>query len=311
MGQFVEGVWHERGFPVDSKGSFVRAKTTFHQKSLSEEQERYHLYISLACPWAHRTLMTRKLNGLDSVISLSVVDPFMDKEGWFFSKAEGAIPDPLFNARTLGEIYLKADPNYTGRVTVPVLWDKSESTIVNNESREIMRMFNRQFPKLSKKKIDLCPARFENEIDQVLDEIYEPINNGVYRSGFAKTQEAYDEAVTDLFDALERWERHLAHHRFLVGDQPTEADISLFATLIRFDLVYVNHFKCNIKRIVDFPALWGFVRDFYQIPGVKETCHFGHIKEHYFRSHEKINPTRIVPKGPVLDFDAPHLRDNL
>jgi putative glutathione S-transferase len=250
----------------------------------------------------------RRLKGLEEVIGLSAVGSFMGEDGWAFYDEPGVIPDDVNGAEFLREIYVKGDPNYTGRVSTPVLWDKELATIVNNESREIVRMLDTEFEALAATDADFVPDDLREEIDKTIDAIYEPINNGVYRSGFATSQEAYDEAVTDVFGALDRWEGVLSERRYLCGDRVTEADWCMFPTLVRFDSVYHGHFKCNLRRIVDYPNLWGYLRDLYQQPGVAETVNLDHIKKHYYRSHENINPTRIVPKGPVLDFTEPHDR---
>jgi putative glutathione S-transferase len=318
MGMLVDGKWSTEWYKPDSKGRFQRPETRFHDRVTADgssgfkaEAGRYHLYVSHACPWAHRALIMRKLKKLEDAISISVVDYFMGDDGWVFTERPGAIPDTVNNKKFLRDIYLLADPGYTGRVTVPVLWDKKEQTIVNNESREILRMLDTEFDAIGDASITFAPAELRGKIDETLTAIYEPINNGVYRSGFATTQEAYDEAVTELFDALDHWENVLGSQRFLCGDIITEADWCLFATLVRFDPVYVGHFKCNLRRIVDYPNLWNFVKELYQIPGIADTCNFDHIKRHYYESHETINPTRIVPKGPVIDFNEPHDRDRL
>jgi putative glutathione S-transferase len=254
----------------------------------------------------------RKLKGLEGAIGLSAVDHFMGEDGWFFSDEPGAIPDTVNDARYLRDVYLKADPHYTGRVTTPVLWDKERGTIVNNESREILRMFDHEFDAVAENPdLDLCPEELREEIDRTITAIYEPVNNGVYKSGFATTQRAYEEAVTELFDALDHWEEVLSERRYLCGDRLTEADICFFPTLVRFDSVYVGHFKCNIRRIVDYPNLWAYTRDVYQYPGVAETVNFEHIKRHYYESHKSVNPTGIVPVGPILDYDEPHGRERL
>jgi glutathionyl-hydroquinone reductase len=248
---------------------------------------------------------------LEEAISISVVDPFMGDGGWVFAEGPGNVLDTVNGARFLWEIYTKARADYTGRVTVPILWDRKAGTIVNNESREIIRMFGTEFGALGDPSVDLCPADLRPAIDATIDAIYAPINNGVYRAGFATTQEAYDEAVAEVFAALDRWEAVLGAQRFLCGDRMTEADICLFTTLFRFDPVYHGHFKCNLRRIVDYPNLWGFVRDIHQTPGVAATCRIDHIQQHYYRSHPNINPTRIVPRGPILDLSAPHGRERL
>lgn len=314
LGMLVDGKWTTDWTERDDKGRFNRMPTQFRDYitvdgPFKPEAGRYHLYVSLACPWAHRTLIMRTLKGLEDAISVSVVDPLLSDKGWFFSDAPGAVPDSVNHAHYLQEIYLKAKPDYTGRVTVPVLWDKQTQTIVNNESREIMQMLDTEFGAISQAAIDLYPEPLRGKIDETIAAIYMPINNGVYRSGFATTQEAYEEAVTELFEHLDRWEAVLAHQRYVCGNQLTEADICLFTTLLRFDPVYYGHFKCNLKRIVDYPNLLNYLKDIYQYPGVKETCDLDHIKRHYYGSHEKINPTRIVPKGPLINFDEPHDRD--
>lgn len=318
MGMLIDGEWKKDGWKTDEEGHFQRSTTSFRDwvKQDSDarfrpESGRYHLYVSYACPWAHRTLITRQLTGLDEHISLSIVDPFMGEDGWAFSEEPGCIPDPIFGADYLREVYLEADSNYTGRVTVPVLWDKQTSTIVNNESQEIMRMFNTAFSDLADGDIDLAPEDKWAEIEEVIEAIYNPINNGVYRAGFAATQKAYDEAVDQLFEALDYWENILSEQRYLVGEQFTEADICMFTTLFRFDPVYNTHFKCNIRRIIDYPNLWNYVKEIYQLPGVASTCNLSHIKQHYYRSHESVNPKRIVPAGPDINYDEPHDRHRL
>jgi putative glutathione S-transferase len=315
MGRLVNGQWTTQWYTPDEQGRFVRDSTVFHDRVSSApgsrftpDFDRYHLYVSYACPWAHRTLLARVLNRLEDAITISVVDPFMGKDGWTFSTHSSCVPDPG-GAKFLYEIYLRAKPDYTGRVTVPILWDKRHGTIVNNESREILRMLDTEFTALARPIVDLCPETMRAEIDRTLDAIYKPINNGVYLAGFATKQDAYDEAVNELFHALDHWDAVLATRRFLCGDRLTEADICMFTTLVRFDPVYHGHFKCNLRRIADYPELSGYLRDIFQTLGVAATCRFDHIKEHYYRSHEHINPTRIVPKGPIIDLDAPHGRD--
>lgn len=315
MGQLIEGKWSTAWYTPDALGRFVRGQTVFHDRVSADGSTRfpaasgrYHLYVSYACPWAHRTLIVRKLKRLEQAISISVVDPFMGSDGWAFSSGPGATPDTVNGAAFLRDIYVKANPEYTGRVTVPVLWDKKEGTIVNNESREIVRMLDTQLDAFGDPGVTLWPEALRARVDEVITEIYMPVNNGVYRAGFAVSQEAYEEAVTEVFDALDRWEGVLDRQRFLCGDVLTEADVFMFTTLLRFDPVYYSHFKCNLRRIIDYPNLWGFVRDVYQTPGVAETCNLDHIKQHYYRSHEGINPTRIVPKGPIIDYGAPHDR---
>ncbi len=319
MGQLVDGVWQMEtlvGRPKD--GSFVRADTQFRDQitvdggsGFKAEKGRYHLYTSLACPWAHRTLIFRHLKGLEEVISISVVDPFMADEGWAFGESEGCIVDPLFGARHMHEIYTQARSDYSGRVTVPVLWDRECATIVNNESAEIIRMFNSEFTALVPETPDYCPVELQIEIDAVNERVYNDINNGVYRNGFASTQQAYEKAFDKLFAALDWAEQRLRRRRYLCGAQLTEADWRLFPTLLRFDCVYFGHFKCNFRRIEDYPCLSNYLRELYQIPGIAELCNFRHIKEHYYRSHKSINPTRIVPRGPEMTLNQPHDRDPL
>jgi putative glutathione S-transferase len=313
----VEGEWKTERQWQNTDGRFVRSATSFRDwiaddgsSGFPAETGRYHLYVAWACPWAHRTAIMRKLKGLEEVIGLSAVGSFMGEDGWAFHDETGVIPDAVNGAYYLREVYAKADPDYTGRVTTPVLFDKETGIIVNNESREIIRMLDTEFGEFAAD-ADFCPADLREEIDATIDAIYEPINNGVYRSGFATTQEAYEEAVTELFDALDLWEEVLGTRRYLCGDRITEADWCLFPTLVRFDAVYHGHFKCNLRRIVDYPNLWGYLRDLYGQPGVAETVSMDHIKKHYYRSHESVNPTRIVPKGPILDFTEPHDRDGL
>ncbi|MFW6087855.1 MAG: glutathione S-transferase family protein, partial [Myxococcota bacterium] len=284
----IDGKWSTRWYGADEKGRFIREDTQFRDRVTRDgssgfpaEPGRYHLYASWACPWAHRTLIARKLRNLESAISVSVVDWFMGDDGWQFTDREGTIPDPIHHARYLREVYLKAKPDYTGRVTVPVLWDKQKGTIVSNESREILRMLDDAFRDVGDPDVHFHPPELHDRIEQTIDAIYTPINNGVYRSGFASTQEAYDEAVTDLFAALDHWESVLANQRWLCGDVMTEADICLFTTLLRFDLVYHTHFKCNVRRVRDYPSLWGFTREIYQLPGVADVCNVTHIKRHY------------------------------
>jgi len=311
MGMLVNGEWTTKWYTPDEKGRFVRSTTSFRDQlepggRFAPEPGRYRLYVAYACPWAHRTLLARSLYGLQDAIDVSIVDTFMGEDGWAFSENDGCIPDPD-GAAFLRDVYVRAAADYTGRVTVPVLWDTREGTIVNNESREIIRMFSDNFAAGSG--IDLAPVALRGAIDEAITANYGPINNGVYMSGFATTQFAYEEAVTGLFEGLDRCEARLGESRYLAGNQLTEADICLFTTLIRFDAVYVCHFKCNLRRIVDYPNLSNYLRDVYQLPGVAETCRMDHIKQHYFRSHDSINPHRVVPIGPELDFNAPHDRD--
>ncbi|MBE9011815.1 glutathione S-transferase family protein [Pseudanabaenaceae cyanobacterium LEGE 13415] len=316
MGMMVDGKWTTDWNERDESGKFNRTPTKFRDRITADGSSgfqaasgRYHLYISLACPWAHRTLMMRSLKGLEDVISLSIVDAILSDKGWFFSNAPGAIPDDVNHAEFLQEIYLKADSKYTGRITVPVLWDTEKQTIINNESREIIRMFDTEFDQFATRDIDLYPAALKQRVDATIDKIYTPINNGVYRSGFATSQEAYEEAVTELFENLNHWETVLSQQRYLCGNQLTEADICMFTTLVRFDSVYYGHFKCNVRRIVDYPNLWNYLKELYQHPQIKPTCNLDHIKRHYYMSQTQINPTRIVPIGPEIDFDEKHDRD--
>ena len=322
MGQLVDGRWQDGGVGLtEEDGRFVRARSGFRNwvtadgrpgpsgcGGFAAEAGRYHLYVSYACPWAHRTLIFRALKGLERAISLSVVHWFLGPEGWTFEAGPGVIPDTVNGARCLHEIYSKSDPHFTGRVTVPVLWDKATARIVNNESSEIIRMIGSAFDHVGAKPGDYYSDALRSEIDAVNVRVYETVNNGVYRAGFATTQVAYEEAVVLLFGTLDWLEHRLSNHRYLCGERITEADWRLFTTLIRFDAVYVGHFKCNLKRLVDYPNLSGYARELYQWPGVRETVNLDHIKRHYYGSHERINPTRIVPLGPLLDFDAPHGR---
>ncbi|MBW4427948.1 MAG: glutathione S-transferase family protein [Nostoc desertorum CM1-VF14] len=318
LGILKDGQWISQRDQEDSEGKFIRPSTTFRShitsdgsSGLKAEAGRYHLYISWACPWACRTAIIRQLKGLQDVIGLSVVAAEIDQNSWEFSDELGCIPDTVNGTQYLWQLYLKADPSYSGRVTVPVLWDIQNRTIINNESREIIRMFDTEFNAFAKQNINFYPEHLQKLIDETIDTIYQPINNGVYRAGFATTQSAYDEAVTELFTALDYWERVLGNQRYLCGNQITEADWCMFTTLFRFDVVYYVHFKCNLCRILDYPNLWNYLKELYQLPGVKETCNLDHIKRHYYRSHPQVNPTRIVPKGPMIDFDAPHNRDKI
>jgi glutathionyl-hydroquinone reductase len=319
MGRLVDGEWTNDWYDTKSSGGrFERPATKFHDRVTADgssgfpaEAGRYHLYVALACPWAHRTLVFRKLKKLEPAISISVVDPFMGENGWEFHEGPGRIPDTVNGFRYLHQIYTAAKPDYSGRVTVPVLWDKTRRTIVNNESAEIIRMLNSEFDAIGDASLDFYPADLRAEIDTINERVYETVNNGVYRAGFATRQEAYEEAFDALFATLDGLESRLADRRWLCGSRRTEADWRLFTTLVRFDAVYFGHFKCNRNRIVDFPNLWGYLRDLYQTPGIAETVDFDHIKQHYYRSHESVNPTRIVPKGPAIDFTAPHGRERL
>ena len=298
-----------------NEGEFVRAESSFRNwitpdGRFTAEPNRYHLYVSHACPWAHRTMILRTLKGLEDVISVSVVHPLMPSESWVFGKYPGATEDHVNGANFLYENYLKANPKFNGLVTVPVLWDKKTETIVNNESSEIIRMLNSAFDEYAKNRsLDFYPEALREEIDLINELIYENVNNGVYRAGFATTQTAYEKAYNQLFDTLDELEERLSSQRYLVGNQITEADWRLFTTLVRFDAVYYSHFKTNKKRLIDYPNLWGYTRDLYQVPGVAQTVNMDHIKTHYFGSHGSINPTGILPKGPEIDFLQPHGRD--
>jgi putative glutathione S-transferase len=325
MGLLVDGQWQDKWYDTKaSEGRFEREDAGFRNwvtfdgsagpsgiGGFKAEPNRYHLYVSLACPWAHRTTIYRKLKGLEDMISLSVVHPFMGDKGWTFAEGAGVIADPIVKADYLYEVYIAAKPDYTGRVTVPILWDKETNTIVSNESSEIIRMFNSAFDEVGATAVNFLPTELLAEIDTVNEFVYSAVNNGVYKAGFATTEAAYKEAVVTLFDALDTLESRLVDQRYLLGDTITEADWRLFTTLVRFDAVYVGHFKCNIRRIVDYPNLWGYLRDLYQVPGIAETVSIEHIKAHYYTSHANINPTRIIPVGPLLDFNEPHDRAHL
>jgi putative glutathione S-transferase len=302
---------------VSEDGEFVRHQTSFRSQIRADgstdsapESGRYHLYVSYACPWAHRTLVTRKLKGLEDAISFDVVDPVLPNTGWSFDdSAPGATGDSINGFRDLREVYLTSNSKFEGAITVPVLWDRQTRQIVNNESAEILRMFNSEFQNCATRlELDLYPESKRNQIDEVNDWVYPCVNNGVYRCGFATKQAAYSRAFKDLFGALDRVEKILAESRYLTGSELTEADVRLFTTLVRFDAVYVAHFKCNLKRIVDYPNLWGYTRDIFQTAGVAETVNMEHIKTHYFVSHRQINPLGIIPDGPALDFESPHGR---
>ncbi|XGI84186.1 glutathione S-transferase family protein [Halorutilales archaeon Cl-col2-1] len=320
MNGLVDGEWVVGGYDeTDDEGRFERQEARFHSEVKDDpeadfpvESGRYHLYVSLACPWAHRTLITRKLKGLEDVVSVDVVDPFRAEDGWDFTPdKDGCTPDTVNGEEYLREVYLKADPNVTTRVTVPVLWDKERGTIVNNESAEITRFLNTEFDSLAENDVDLYPEEHNDEVDRIIDAIYEPINNGVYKAGFAETQEAYEEAVDELFDALDHWEGILADQRYLAGDRLTEADVFMFTTLVRFDRVYNIHFKCSRRRIDDYENLSGYLRDLYQTPGFSETVDFDHIKEHYYTTHPSVNPKRIIAVDPEIDLEDDHGRDSL
>ena len=317
MGQMVDGVWVKEERPPPSRdGAFVRSASVFRNRiepggRFPPEAGRYHLYVSLACPWAHRTLIFRVLKRLEGMIGLSVTHWLTAEEGWTFTPDEGVVPDTVNGAYALHELYAKADPHYTGRVTVPVLWDRATGTIVNNESSEIIRILNRAFDGLGAAPGNYYPGPLCAEIDAVNARVYETLNNGVYRCGFARSQEAYDAAIRPLFNTLDWLEDRLSHHPFLCGPWITEADWRLWTTLIRFDAVYHGHFKCNLRRIVDYPALWDYTRSLYQVPGIAGTVDFRHIKLHYYRSHTSLNPSGIVPAGPILHLSQPGTRTAL
>ena len=323
MGQLVDGTWHDVWYDTKSTGGkFVRSTAKFRNwitpdgapgpsgtGGFKAEAGRYHLYVSYACPWAHRTLIFRVLKGLKDLVTVSVVHPDMLSDGWSLSDDyPGATGDTLYGSAFARDIYLKVDPAISTRVTVPILWDKQRETIVSNESSEIIRMFNSAFNTVTGNTDDYWPEDLHAAIEPVNDRIYNTLNNGVYKCGFARSQSAYDEAVTTLFDALDWVEERLSHNRYLLGDRITEADWRLFTTLVRFDPVYVGHFKCNVKRLADYPNLFAYTRELYQWPGIEATIDFHHIKNHYYGSHETINPTRIVPKGPEIDWTSPHQR---
>ena len=299
-------------------GTFQRQADAFRHWVTSDgsstypaEPGRYHVYVSLACPWAHRTIIMRKLKNLESVIGMTVVDPIRDDQGWAFRDGSGHTTDPVNGFQWLREAYTRTDPHFAGRVTVPVLWDRQTGKIVSNSDDDLMRMFNQAFNQLTDSQADFYPEPLRQEIDALNDEVYERINNGVYQAGFATSQAAYEQAVLCLFAALDDLEQRLARRRYLFGDRIVETDWRLFVTLIRFDAVYHGHFKCNLRRIVDYPNLFGYVKDLYQVPGVAETVNFDHIKRHYYMTHDDINPTRIVPLGPIQDFTTPHGRERL
>jgi glutathionyl-hydroquinone reductase len=323
MGLLVNGAWQE-DISRTENGRFVRPSSSFRnfvtadgsagptgEGGFPAEAERYHLYISLACPWAHRTLIFRTLKKLDSVISVSLAEPLYGKTGWEFGGRRGGTPDDVNGKATLAEIYLIADPHYTGRVSVPVLWDKKRHTIVNNESSEIIRMLNSAFDAFTNEHTDYYPAKLRGEIDSINDLIYPTVNNGVYRAGFATSQAAYEEAARGIFKTFDELEERLSRQRYLAGHQITEADWRLFTTLVRFDSVYYSHFKCNLRRVADYPNLWNYLRDLYQLPGIAETTNIAQIKMHYYGSQRQVNPTGVVPIGPQIDFTAPHDRARL
>ncbi len=322
MGLLINGVWHDQWYDTKATGGkFVRQDAAFRNWVTADgsagttgtggfkaEAGRYHLYVSLACPWASRTMIYRKLKGLEEIVSLSVTHWHMGADGWSFAAGDGVIPDHVNGASFMREIYVRAKPDYTGRVTVPVLWDKQRHMIVSNESADIIRMFNSAFDGVGAAPGDYYPEALRSEVDGINARIYPTLNNGVYRAGFATSQDAYDTALAEVFATLDWLEDKLGQNRFLLGDRPLECDWRLFTTLVRFDPVYVGHFKCNIRRLTDYPNLWAYTRDLYQWPAIRETVDFSHIKGHYYTSHPTINPARIVPGGPVLDFEAPHGR---
>jgi len=317
----IDGEWYTEAEMLDHDdgGEFERTETSFRDRveddpdaRFAPDARRYHLYVSYACPWAHRALITRALMGLEDAITVDVVDPYRENDGWQFTpEKDGCTPDSVNGADYLREVYATADPDYTGRVTVPVLWDREHETIVNNESEEIIKMLADAFDGLADRDVDLYPAENRGEIDRTIDDIYPSINNGVYRAGFADTQAAYEAAVEELFDALDEYDDLLGRQRYLAGDRLTLADVCMFTTLYRFDEVYHTHFRCNRRHVTDHPNLWGYVRELYQLPGVAATCEMDHIKRHYYRTHLDVNPKQIVPVGPAPDFDAPHDRDDL
>jgi putative glutathione S-transferase len=318
MGLLVEGEartdWHEPG----TEGRFERSRTHFHEwvsargeGRFAAEPGRYHLYVSYACPWASRALIIRNLKGLEDAVGVTVMDPRMGREGWRFGNYPRSSEDRLNGAHHLRDIYLKADPHYSGRVSVPVLWDTRERTIVNNESREVLRMLDTEFDAFAAHPVTLWPEGLREQVDETLDALYDAVNNGVYTVGFARSQGEYELACRELFMALEHWEQVLSRQRYLCGDVLTEADICFYTTLVRFDLVYYSHFKCNLSRIQDYPNLWNYLLDLYQTPGFAEATNVEHIKVHYYCSQDGVNPSRIIPMGPVVDLLAKHDRDRL
>ena len=325
MGLLQEGQWVDQWYNTkESGGQFVRASPQFRNWITSDgsagpsggpgfkaEPDRYHLYVSLACPWAHRTLIFRELKGLETIISISVVHWHMGENGWTFKAGDGVVQDSVNGVENLYQLYTAAQPDYSGRVTVPVLWDKKANTIVSNESSEIIRMFNSAFNGIVARTSDYYPKDLQSRIDKLNTLIYDTVNNGVYKAGFATSQQAYEGAITPLFETLDWLDSHLAKHRYLIDDQITEADWRLFTTLVRFDPVYFCHFKCNLRSIADYPNLSGYVRDLYQQPGIRSTINMAHIKQHYFGSHKTINPTGVVPLGPTVDYSLPHNRSNI
>lgn len=316
MGLLIEGKWHDQWYDTKSTGGkFVRSESGFRnwitadgsagptgKGGFKAEKGRYHLYVSYACPWAHRTLLMRALKGLEDYISVSVVHQHMGENGWSFEEGEGVIPDPVINADYLHQIYTHVEPEYTGRVTVPVLYDLKTDSIVSNESSEIIQMFNSAFDEIGANDLDFYPEELREEIDELNDYVYDRVNNGVYKTGFATKQEVYEEEVNRLFEALDKLEERLEGQDYLFGDKLTLADVRLWTTLLRFDPVYFGHFKCNIRELKEYPNLWRFTRLIYNMPGVEDTVNMDHIKQHYYTSHDTINPNRIVPVGPDLDY---------
>lgn len=323
MGLLVEGVWQDKWYDTaNSQGKFEREAALLRnwitpdgevglsgEAGFKAEPNRYHLYVSLACPWAHRTLIVRSLKGLEDLVSVSVVSPDMLEQGWSFDSDSHSSGDHLLESEYLHQIYTRNKADYTGRVTVPVLWDKQRKRIVSNESSEIIRMFNSAFNRITGNPLDLYPQEMRHEIGELNEFIYPAINNGVYRAGFATSQQAYEEAFDELFSALDRIDERLSRQRYLLGDQITEADLRLFTTLIRFDSVYYGHFKCNLRSLESYQNIAGYVRDLYQQDGIANTVDFFHIKRHYYYSHHMINPTRVVPLGPEIDYNTPHQRE--
>jgi putative glutathione S-transferase len=318
MGILVNGVWEDAAYASRS-GEFVRKDSAFRNRVTADgssgyraEAGRYHLYVSLACPWAHRTLILRALKGLEEAITVSIVDPYMGPEGWAFTGRGRSTGDGANGAAYLREVYLRAKPDYSGRATVPMLWDRRTGAIVNNESADIVRMLNSEFNAFASRVLhDLYPENLRPEIERWNAIIYPRVNNGVYRAGFATAQDKYEDAVRELFATLDMLDAHLGTQRYLCGSVTTEADWRLFTTLARFDAVYHGHFKCNLRRLVDYANLWAYTRELYQVAGVAQTVDLEQIKEHYYRSHARINPTGVVPLGPVLDFALPHGREYL
>ncbi|MEF8813477.1 MAG: glutathione S-transferase family protein [Halovenus sp.] len=320
MNMLVDGEWRTDVYrSTNEEGAFERSETMFRDEIRDDpdaqfpaEAGRYHLYVCYACPWAHRTLLVRALKGLEDAITVDYVDPYRDEDGWQFTPdKDGCTPDSIHGSGYLRELYQRADPDVTGRVTVPVLWDKKQDTIVNNESEEIIRMLDTAMDGIAEREVDLYPEGDREEVDRIIEAIYEPINNGVYRAGFAESQTAYDRAVTELFEALDYWDGVLADQRYLAGNRLTEADICMFTTLVRFDAVYHTHFMCNKRFIHQYDNLWPYLRDLYQTPGVAETVRMDHIKEHYYTTHPDVTPSRIIAAGPDVDPTAAHDRDRL